>query len=478
MTLVMNRREMLKLSATALAGLSLGINLANPVEGFGGGSMQKLRVSDNRRFLVKGDGTPFIWIGDTAWNCYKLPPSEQSEYLARRKEQGFTVIQTIIGPFKEMIPRDSDEFKRSDQWLEKIGEHGLYAAPVLMWGHQIKPKQYTKERIYDYAKWIGHRYRDMDHIIWMTLGEGTVQDLPSEKVMPLVNGLRDGDTGNKILSIHANNRTSTSLRYHDDMDFNNWQTSQWSSPSDLPDYENRGWWTGKHGDWNAWEAIEHDYKKQPIKPTLDAEAWYESSPKEPAVHVGEANPKRKEFGQGEGSQAYHVRRRAYFSVFAGGMGHTYGAEAIWQAVRRGESAKGVGLPHWDQEKKPSWQDAVEFPGGNQMQHLHRLLASKPVLNRIPDQSMVVDGQSDSYDSHVQAARGSDGSYAFIYIADGHKVSVDLSKMAGGRILAKWYNPRDGKYSDIGPIEKTNSVSFDPPGTPHFTNDWVLVLDVK
>ena len=26
-----------------------------------------LRVSENRRYLVYGDGTPFLWIGDTAW---------------------------------------------------------------------------------------------------------------------------------------------------------------------------------------------------------------------------------------------------------------------------------------------------------------------------------------------------------------------------------------------------------------------------
>ncbi len=27
----------------------------------------KLRVSENKRFLVHEDGTPFFWLGDTAW---------------------------------------------------------------------------------------------------------------------------------------------------------------------------------------------------------------------------------------------------------------------------------------------------------------------------------------------------------------------------------------------------------------------------
>lgn len=27
----------------------------------------RLKVSDNGRFLVRDDGTPFFWLGDTAW---------------------------------------------------------------------------------------------------------------------------------------------------------------------------------------------------------------------------------------------------------------------------------------------------------------------------------------------------------------------------------------------------------------------------
>jgi hypothetical protein len=30
----------------------------------------QLRVSDNKRYLVKEDGTPFFWLGDTAWELF------------------------------------------------------------------------------------------------------------------------------------------------------------------------------------------------------------------------------------------------------------------------------------------------------------------------------------------------------------------------------------------------------------------------
>lgn len=31
------------------------------------GSLPALRVSANRRFLVRQDGQPFFWLADTAW---------------------------------------------------------------------------------------------------------------------------------------------------------------------------------------------------------------------------------------------------------------------------------------------------------------------------------------------------------------------------------------------------------------------------
>jgi hypothetical protein len=31
---------------------------------------QRLRVSDNRRFLVKADDSPFFYLGDTAWELF------------------------------------------------------------------------------------------------------------------------------------------------------------------------------------------------------------------------------------------------------------------------------------------------------------------------------------------------------------------------------------------------------------------------
>ena len=44
-----------------------------------------LKVSSNRRFLVHDDGSPFFYLGDTAWELFhRLTLSEAERYLQDR----------------------------------------------------------------------------------------------------------------------------------------------------------------------------------------------------------------------------------------------------------------------------------------------------------------------------------------------------------------------------------------------------------
>ncbi len=56
----------------------------------------KLKVSENKRFLVYEDGTPFYYLGDTGWELFhRLNKDETEKYLENRREKGFTVIQAV-----------------------------------------------------------------------------------------------------------------------------------------------------------------------------------------------------------------------------------------------------------------------------------------------------------------------------------------------------------------------------------------------
>ncbi len=56
-----------------------------------------LRVSPNQRFLLYADGTPFFYLGDTAWELFhRLSIEESAVYLENRRAKGFNVIQAVV----------------------------------------------------------------------------------------------------------------------------------------------------------------------------------------------------------------------------------------------------------------------------------------------------------------------------------------------------------------------------------------------
>ena len=81
----------------ASAGVRVGAqNIVNvgPSVDFSHG---RLVVSKNHRFLQHQDGTPFLYLGDTAWELFhRLDRELAGKYLDARRRQGFTVIQAVV----------------------------------------------------------------------------------------------------------------------------------------------------------------------------------------------------------------------------------------------------------------------------------------------------------------------------------------------------------------------------------------------
>ena len=74
---------------------------------------------------------------------------------------------------------------------------------------------------------------------------------------------------------------------------------------------------------------------------------------------------------------------------------------------------------------------------------------------------------------IQATRGND--YAFIYSSEGKSFTVILNKISGNTLHAYWYNPRDGKTTEVGNFSNAGTKKFTPPSSG-YGQDWVLVLD--
>jgi hypothetical protein len=166
------------------------------------------------------------------------------------------------------------------------------------------------------------------------------------------------------------------------------------------------------------------------------------------------------------SSDHDARRAAYWAVFAGACGHTYGHHSIWQM----HSAAHTGVL----EPRLSWQEALRAPSAAQMGYLRGLIESFPMLERIPDQSLLVDpGQGRS---HRRATRGED--YALVYCPDGGSFDLRLGVLPSERLTARWFNPRSNELAEKEPIENRGQRAFAPPASPAEGGDWVLILQTE
>ena len=403
----------------------------------------KLKIDSSKRFLVRADGSPFVWIGDTFWLFSKLTRPQRIKLLEDRQSKGFNVVMIRVGmgnkKVNEPIGFEGDlepiasHFQEIDHLVAEANQRGMYVAIATGWWQIIQ--DYDADALYKFGKFIGDRYKDNDNVIWLSAGESggylRKQDLDFERVKSLVQGIRDGDTGNKLLTIHGDFQRGTSFsRMNTLVDFNNWQTSQWCCPDDLPRKDKRNW--------TVWRAIAYDYEQSPIKPTFDSEAWYENT----------------NLGGGKPATAYNIRRRAYFSIFAGGFGHSYGGSGVWDAMS-------------------NFEQALELEGSTHIGYLSQLLHTleKDFLKLRPNQSMIVKGQSDDYAQHIQATSAIDGSYALAYTAGTRNFTLDLSSLSKESVSVIWFNPRTKELSDRSTVTNNTQVNFATPGA----GDWVLVL---
>ncbi|WKN33949.1 putative collagen-binding domain-containing protein [Porifericola rhodea] len=72
-------------------------------------------------------------------------------------------------------------------------------------------------------------------------------------------------------------------------------------------------------------------------------------------------------------------------------------------------------------------------------------------------------------------RASDGSFAFVYSAEGRPFSVDLSRISSSKVSAYWYDPRYGITDFIHTGDNTGIQTFNPPSSGR-GQDWILILD--
>jgi len=422
--------------------------------------LPRLAVSENDRFLQTADGKPFFYLGDTAWEMFhRLDRDEAARYLGDRAEKGFNVIQAVaLAEFngldepnrygeKPLINNDPSRpnptyFEHVDWIVKKANDLGMYVGLLPTWGDKfnkkwgIGPEVFTPDNARAYGEFLGKRYKDAG-IIWILGGDRPIENGTHRAIVnAMAEGLAAGDGGVHLMTYHPMGGNTSANWFHDAdwLDFNMLQSGH--GARDIANYD----------------MIARDYKRTPPKPCLDGEPRYED-------HPINWKPDNGWFDE------HDVRKAAYWSVFAGGCGVTYGCHDVWQFLSDAH-------PPVSSARTP-WTEAIDLPAASQMQHLKELMLSGKYFDRIPDQSLIV-GDAGKGGEHVQATRAKDRSEAFVYFPTRKTISIDLSKLDGDVANVSWFDPRTGKSQSAGE-RRDNDNKFTPPeGGP----DWVLVLREK
>lgn len=433
-----------------LAMIATGMEAAKVYKPWDNG---RLKVSDNCRYLVHENGTPFFWLGNTAWLISeRLNRDEVEFYLNKEREAGYNVeqIQVLNGvPTFDIYGHQANEDSFDFDKFTHAGEYGywehldyivgmaetngIYIAMDCIWGSQIDVM--TPAKAAKYGKFLGERYKDRPNIIWM-IGGDIMGDKGMESWDALARAIKAADP-NHLMTFHPRGRTTSAWWYNDRewLDFNMFQSGhrRYGQRNGDGDYTIKD-----NTEEDNWRYVDMSFEKSPIKPVIDGEPSYEDIPQ--GLHDFSA-PRW---------QDYDVRRYAYWAVFAGCFGHTYGHNSIMQFMRPGV------LASFGAEKP--WWDAMKDPGYQQMKYLKWLILAFPFTERIGDQSIIVGQNGERYD-RIIATRGSD--YLLVYNYSGKPMQIDLTKISGTKKNIWFMNPKDGVLNYVGEYDnKVCEFTFD------------------
>ena len=449
-----------------------------------------LRVHGNGRFLVDAHDRPVFLLSDTAWRlCTRPTRQEITDYLRKRRSQRFNAVAFVLmhtaldsnaygdvpfrvvrgkhDPASPVVTRGRrpDDPAGYDYWdhvdfiIDQTKRFGMYAVVLPAWGDAVTGSYngtdtsrivFNEANARVYGQWLGKRYWNQTHVIWMTGGDvaGAYSGRDYRPVFrAMAVGLLEGSRSmSPLLSFHPQKPNPRSSAW--------FQNDSWLSFNSI----------------QAWPedqvpAVASDWDLLPAKPTWIFEGRYEAYYKN--------NYQPEQWGE------WQVRFQAYQTVFSGAFGHTYGHERVF----------GFGDDGWD------WKRELDAPGACSITHLAKLMngiGEKNLLARMPAQDLVdgPEGRAERFVSdRITAMRTEDGNLALFYSANGRAVRVRMDRLAAKPMNAWWFNPRNGNWHADG-VETTEQKSFtdgipsgpgecprefDPPGVPGDGNDWVLVL---
>ena len=415
-----------------------------------------ITVSDNHRYLIHADSTPFFWLADTAWNgILKANPADWEHYLTARRRQGFTAVQSVLTQWRAFAHDAAGEtaftgrenilinpafYRRLDAKVAAVARHGLVPALVLLWactpgdpGHYLPEEDGIRLARYLVARYQAYRP------IWMLGGDGDYRADKASRWQRIGQAVFD-DPAAQTVTMHpcGVNWVGDVFRGEAWFDFISYQSGHGDSDEHLR-------WIVEGPPAQSWSA-------EPTRPIINQEPCYEG-------HL--AYHSRLPF------DAAKVRRALYWSLLVSPTaGVTYGHHGTWPWME----APGVPMDHPNSGLAPTWQEALQSEGSTSVSHLKNFFSALAWWKLRPASWLVEQPGYTEPARFISLSEATDGSFAVAYLPAGDPITLQSTALAHFR-KAQWFNPHNGSYHPID-LPDHSSSTFSPPNQA----DWVLLLE--
>ena len=427
-----------------------------------------VRISDNGRYFVHDDGTPFYWLGDTNWQAPNYVSVTQCNYpgcscgnqfkheVDDRLAKGFTVYQTYFdsaesdgggqrattqepGLWISKYSRiDVDTFKNKiDGMFDYLADNGMVIA--LGYGvHSSTTNSMSKSELDRLSRYLTARYASYP-VIWITAQEITGAE-QFDRWVSSARIVAAGDGYNHPGSAHQYPLTVDN-EYVEKLDGESWHDFYALQNGHSAMIPNKSMYEGY---WN-------NARSGRVKPFVETEANYED------ISCGSFN----------GYSASRIS--AWKANLCGSYGFTYGVTGVW--ANNYSTAGNTGwLGSYSYEP---WYMGIDKPGSYEMKYMaafFKYVRFERLIPRFNDTAY-----SDLTDERKVVASSDNGDTYIAYFYNSDYSTGELRCLdKKAKYSAKWYDPLTGCFVEISDDIKTINGKYRIPDKPT-PGDWALLV---
>jgi hypothetical protein len=418
-------------------------------------------IANDGVHLVHADGTPFFWLGDTAWNGPLWSSAEDWDfYIKHRIAQGFTAVQWVASQWRGAPEGDAYQrraysgadriainlgfFKRLEERHDALRRAGILSVPIMLWAINRGPEDAVNPGVslpekdaillgrYLVARW------NADPVVWVLNGDGDYQKEKAARWRNIGRGVFQ-EIWHAPVAIHPGGLQWVMDGFPDE---------SWLS---IAGYQSGHADTDANCRWITMGPPATYWKRDRARALLSLEAPYES-------------PSREGLSP---SHDYVTRRNHYWSILnAPIVGVTYGASGVWSWSDGLNPVPGHGA-----RVPPAWKTMLDLPAATQMRYLIQFFESLDFQRLRPEpQVLARQPGTEAMARFISATQTPDKTLTVLYTPMDRTVSVNTAALLPS-VAGEWFNPRTGMRCLATGKSAGDTLEFSTPED----GDWLLVL---